>query len=106
MKLSEYLKPEPLETRGASISRFMNWAAERIAKEVEENERVELETGTREFIPGSGKTKRQDYTEQEKINVVTAVNELKSKGYGVAVSCKKVGIHGSTYRKWKKKYKL
>jgi hypothetical protein len=39
------LNAQPRETYAASISSFMRWAQERIAKEVEENERVEPKLG-------------------------------------------------------------
>jgi hypothetical protein len=76
------LNTEPMDSHGVSISRFMKWAAERIAKEVEDNERIEAQAGTRDFIPGSRSTKKQDYT------AIQAV--------------KQCGIHNTTYYKWKR----
>jgi hypothetical protein len=45
------INTQVMDSHAASISRFMNWAAERIAKEVEDNERLEAEAGTRDFVP-------------------------------------------------------
>lgn len=96
------LNSAPVDSYGASISRFMNWAAERIAKEVEENERVEAQAGTREFIPGSGDAKKQDYTLKEKLDIVNNVNRLRGEGMTCIAACDEYGIHNSTYYQWKR----
>lgn len=97
------LNAEPMDSYGTNISRFMNWAAERIAKEVEENERVEAQAGTREFIPGSGRAKKQDYTRDEKLAIVNAVTALREQGYTVVSATDHFGIHNTTYYTWKRK---
>ena len=39
-----------IETTAEQASSFMRWAAARLAKEVEDNERLVKETGTTDFI--------------------------------------------------------
>ena len=82
-----------MDSHGVSISRFMKWAAERIAKEVEDNERIEAQAGTRDFIPGSRSTKKQDYTEDEKLAIMKTVDEMREQGYTAIQAVKQFGIH-------------
>ena len=96
------LNTEPMDSHGVSISRFMKWAAERIAKEVEDNERIEAQAGTRDFIPGSRSTKKQDYTEDEKLTIMKTVDEMREQGYTAIQAAKQLGIHNTTYYKWKR----
>lgn len=105
MTKTYHVKAEVVDSYSATISRFMNWAAERIAREVEENERVEAQAGTRDFIPGSGDAKKQDYTLQEKIDILEGVDKLRSQKMTLARAVKDFGIHTSTYYKWKKDIK-
>lgn len=90
------------ETTAESLNNFMRWAAMRIQKEVEENERVEAKAGTREFILGSGNAKKQDFTQEEKIAIVKEIDDIRAQGYKPIVGASKFGIHTTTYYKWKK----
>ena len=80
----------------------MRWAQERIAKEVEENERVEAQAGTRDFIPTAREAKKQDYTIQEKLDILSGVKRLRGEGMTYATACSEYGIHNSTYYKWRR----
>jgi len=91
-----------IETTAESISNFIRWAEQRLAKEVEENERVEAKAGTREFILGSGNAKKQDFTQEEKIAIVKEIDDIREQGYKPIVGASKFGIHTTTYYKWKK----
>ena len=44
------LNSAPIDSYSASISSFMNWAAERIAREVEDNERIKAKATGNLFI--------------------------------------------------------
>ena len=92
------------ETSAESISNFMRWAAERIAREVEENEMIEERTGVRNYQPPTviGKS----YNDNEKIEAVGAVDFYRDRGMKLLSACEEYGIHPSSYRKWKKKYNL
>lgn len=90
------------ETAAETLNNFMRWASQRIAKEVEENERVEAEAGTREFILGSQDAKKQDYTQEEKQLIVTKVDNLRAEGHKASCSAQEYGIHETTYYKWKR----
>ena len=90
------------ETTAESLSNFMRWAAMRIQKEAEENERIEAEAGTREFILGSQDAKKQDYTLEEKKSIVDGIDRLRSEGNKITFSASQYGIHSTTYYKWKR----
>jgi 4-diphosphocytidyl-2C-methyl-D-erythritol kinase len=94
---------EPLDSYAKSISNFMNWAAERIAKEVEDNERIEEQAGTREFIPGSGRQVRRNYTTEEKAHIVSEIDKLRAHGLNPVLASRELGIYNSTYYAWKRK---
>ena len=91
---------ETFDSYGLSISRFMNWAAERIAKEVEDNERIEKNGGKVDFLyhAGSGVT----YTDEEKAAIIKTVDELREQGYPVVAATKRFRIHNTTYYTWKR----
>lgn len=96
------LNAEPKDSYGASISSFMRWAQERLQKEVEENNRVEAKTGTRDFILGSNDAKKQDFTDSEKVAIVNSIDKLRADGEKACNASSQFGIHTSTYYKWKR----
>ena len=67
-------------TSSESISNFIKWAQERLAREVEENEKIEEETGEANYQP--------------------------DKGMSMPAACKKYGISTSSYGKWRRQLKL
>tara|TARA_R100001086_G_scaffold242150_1_gene169606 strand:- start:203 stop:508 length:306 start_codon:yes stop_codon:yes gene_type:complete len=92
------------ETSAESISNFMHWAAERIAREVEENEKIEEETGVRNYQPPT--VLGRSYNDNEKVEAVGAVDFYRDRGMKLLSACEEYGIHHSSYRKWKKQYNL
>ena len=59
----------------------MEWAAARIAKEVEDNERIEAAAGTRNFIPGSNCNRiTHRLSTEEKAEVVKKIDSMRDKG--------------------------
>jgi hypothetical protein len=90
------------ETTAETLGNFMRWAAMRIQQEVEENERIESKAGTRDFILGSGDTKKQDYTNGEKLDIIDGIDELREEGNKVSFAASQFGIHSTTYHKWKR----
>lgn len=99
------LNSAPVDSYGASISRFMNWAAERIAKEVEDNERLEALAGTRDMAPCYESNRHdgwQNFTMDEKVDLLKQVDRLREQGHTVKSAAFTVGIHNTTYYKWKK----
>lgn len=90
------------ETTAESLSNFMQWVAMRIQQEVEENERIEAQAGTREFILGTQDAKKQNYTLEEKQDIVNGIDSLRADGNKVTFSASQYGIHSTTYHKWKK----
>ena len=95
------INTQVLDSHAASISRFMNWAAERIAKEVEDNERLEAEAGTRDFVPP--RRRRRQYTQEEKLSIIKRVDELREQGKSLRSAVKEFDIHDTMYYQWKRK---
>ena len=92
------------ETSAESISNFMRWAAERIAREVEENEMIEERTGVRNYQPDS--VNARFYTNEDKENAINGVNYYRDKGMKMPDACEKYGISTSSYGKWRRQLKL
>ena len=104
MKTTDHaLNTETLDSHAASISRFMNWAAERIAKEVEDNERLEAKAGTRDFVPP--RRCRRQYTQEERLSIIKRVDELREQGKSLRSAVKELDIHDTMYYQWKRKLK-
>lgn len=82
----------------------MNWAAERIAKEVEDNQILEQKAGTGDWVNKYTPKTWQHFTEEEKIQMLQEVERLRSEGRKVKDACGTVGIHDSSYYKWRKEY--
>ncbi len=89
---------QPKDSYGASISSFMRWAAERIAKEVEDNERIEAKGGKPVFYSVR-------YNDEEKELIVKAIDKLKKEGHQVVHAARRFNIHSTTYYTWKRKFK-
>ena len=84
-------------TSSESISNFIKWAQERLAREVEE-------TGEANYQPDS--VFARFYTEQDKLNAINGVNYYRDKGMSMPAACKKYGISTSSYGKWRRQLKL
>jgi hypothetical protein len=95
------------ETTAESNSSFMEWAAARIAKEVEDNERIEAAAGTRNFIPGSNCNRITNrLSTEEKSVVVKKIDAMRDKGVSLETAADQSGIHKSTYALWRRQFKL
>ena len=63
------------DTTAESNSNFMRWASRRIAEEVESNERIEKEAGTRDFIPGSNCNRpTHRLSQEEKTEIINKID--------------------------------
>ena len=91
-------------TSSESISNFIKWAQESLAREVEENEKIEEETGEANYQPDS--VFARFYTKQDKINAINGVNYYRDQGMRMPAACKKYGICTSSYGKWRRQLKL
>ena len=92
------------ETSSESISSFIHWAAERIAREVEENEKIEEETGVKNYQPDSVFARL--YTKDDKTKAINGVNYYRDQGMRMPDACEKYGISTSSYGKWRRLLKL
>ena len=91
-------------TSSESISNFIKWAQERISREVEENEKIEEESGEANYLPDS--VFARFYTKQDKVNAINGVNYYRDQGMRMPAACKKYGICTSSYGKWRRELKL
>ena len=90
------------DTTSESISQFMSWAAYRIAKEVEENERIEAEAGTREFIPESTPKRRSAVKPSLQAKLVKRIDALRAEGQDATSAARDCGVGVSAYYRWKR----
>jgi len=81
---------------------FISWAERRIAEEFESNEAIANQEGTAECF---AEHKRLPYNlnDRQKLELVNQVDKLRNDGMGNLASCKKVGIHITTYCKYRLK---
>ena len=91
-------------TSSESISNFIKWAQERISREVQENEKIEEESGEANYLPDS--VFARFYTKQDKLNAINGVNYYRDQGMRMPAACKKYGISTSSYGKWRRQLKL
>lgn len=95
------------DTTAESNSSFMEWAAARIAKEVEDNERIEAAAGTRHFIPGSNCNRpTHRLSQEEKTEIINKIDAMRGTGVSLKTSVQQCGIHQSTYFLWKRIFNL
>jgi hypothetical protein len=85
----------------------MRWASRRIAEEVESNERIEKEAGTRDFIPGSNCNRpTHRLSREEKTEIINKIDTMRGTGVSLKTSVQQHGIHQSTYFLWKRIFNL
>jgi len=93
-------------TTAEQRSSFMKWAAQRIAKEVEENEKIEQLTGSRDILPQKFSITDGRLTKQQKLHLIKAIDKQRDVGTATPVAAKIYGIHHCTYSKWRRMYGL
>lgn len=99
-------------TYGNSVSNFIRWAEEKIAKAVEDDEKLEAEAGTRDFVQGTNYQKKKKQRcqmflpDEEKIAIVNRVDEARRNGTKCWVACDENGVHQTTVAKWRKDFNL
>jgi transposase-like protein len=87
----------------------MNWAAERIAKEVEDNERIEAKGGKPVFYSVRYNDEEKELIVktidqlEEKELIVKTIDQLKKEGHQVVDAARRFNIHSTTYYTWKRK---
>ena len=95
------------DTTAESNSSFMRWAEARIAKEVEDNERIEAKAGTRNFIPGSNCNRiGERLSKDKKAEVVKSIDNMRDSGISLETAADQCGIHKSTYALWRRQFNL
>lgn len=90
-------------TTAESISNFINWAEQRIAKEYEENERLEEEHGKMEYPDAVGRI--YGLNDEDRMDIIEEVDYFKSQGYKLSSACVECNIHTTTYLRWKRELK-
>jgi hypothetical protein len=91
------------DSYSASISRFMRYAQDRLDQEIEQIERCEEEFGAAEVYKEKKETRPKDLTVDQKRDLFDQVNKLYDlhPHLSRASACEEVGLHYTTYYKWK-----
>lgn len=84
------------------IRNFMQWAEDRIAKEIEQNDEIEARHGTTTFVSKPKTRTHTNLSLDQKRSIVEKIDSLRYAGDKVIPACEKVGIHHQTYLVWKK----
>jgi len=83
----------------------MRWAHDRIAKEFAENEAYRQKTG--EFFEVKKlRSRRELISDNEKLEVIAEVDQLRDGGESSKAACIIVNIHPTTYSLWRKNAKM
>lgn len=80
----------------------MKWAERRLAEEVERNEQMAKQVGTAQWLVIHERLP-YNLTDAQRLELVKEVDKLRDEGMGNIASCKKVGLHITTYCKFRKK---
>lgn len=91
-------------TRASSISSFMRWISDRLDEEIEAIERSEKEFGVEEVYTEELEKKPNNLTDDQKIKFVKDVDNLYNSYPNMArtEACREIGIHYTTYYKWRR----
>jgi len=89
-----------------SQKRFVDWAYDRIAQEMERIEELEEEFGTAEYVVPSRTNKSpKNLSDDKKIEAVLKIDKLREEGYSFKLASELCDIAPSTYTKWKRQFK-
>jgi len=100
-----HINEDILTNDRGSQSKFLDWAHERIQKEIDEIEFMEKEYGTAEWYIPETKRGRPPATDEEKRDAVARVDELRGQGYTYRIACECCGVETSSYTRWRKELK-
>ena len=83
------------------ISNFLDWAHERLSKEMKEIDKIEQECGSPEWFKDKKKPGRVAKSDEHKRSVCEEIHELRHSGRSLVDALRIVGISSTTYRKWR-----
>ena len=87
--------------------KFLDWAHERIKKEIEDIEYMEEEYGTAEWtIPTDERKPSPRLTDEQKLKLIEKVDGLRDDGYTYRLACECCDVAHSSYTKWRKQFGL
>ena len=91
------------ENYSESVSSFINWAHDRLHREIEQNNKIEEEYRTSEIFKDHIRLSH-NLSVEEKLDYIYEVERLAEKFSDVSKSevCSLAGIFAGTYYKWKK----
>ena len=93
-------------TYNQGIGTFLEWAHERIEKEIKLNDEAVAEFGEKE-IYGSELAYRMHTTDNnQRMGLVNEIDKLRRLGMSATLACKEVGISRSSYNKFRTKLEL
>ena len=90
----------------ANMSGFLNWAFERIQKEIQDIEAMENEYGTAVWYQEQTRRSPVNFTDEEKRTRVAEVDKLRDEGYTFRLACECKDISKDQYAKWRRELKL
>ncbi len=89
-----------------SQKRFVDWAYDKIAQEMERIEELEEEFGTAEYVVLSRTNKSpKNLSDEDKVQTVFNIDKLREEGYSFKLASELCDIAPSTYTKWKRQFK-
>ena len=87
--------------------KFLDWAHERIKKEIEDIEYMEEEYGTAEWtIPTGQRRPSPRLTDEQKLKLIEQVDGPRDDGYTYRLACECCDVAHSSYTKWRNKFGL
>jgi len=86
-----------------SIGTFMSWIGDKLDEEMASIKRCEREFGTETVYREDHEQRPRNLTDDEKIKLVKDIDSLRYlNNLSKAEACRRVGVHFSTYYKWRK----
>lgn len=93
-------------TYNQGIGNFLEWAHERIAREIKTNEALIAEFGENEVYGREPLYRVHTTDNNQRMGLVKEIDKLRRLGMSATLACKEVGISRSSYNKFRTKLKL
>lgn len=93
-------------TYNQGIGSFLEWAHERIVKEMKMNEEAKAEFGEKEIYGSELRYRMHTTNDNQRMGLVKEIDKLRRLGMSATLACKQAGISRSSYNKFRTKLKL
>lgn len=85
-----------------NISSFLDWAHKRLNEEVKQNEELEKEFGTADWVKKERQTKDRFRDNNEaKAEVIASIDKMRDCGYSLKLACSIEEISKTTYARYR-----